>query len=984
MRRRWLVLGPMIGAGIVALIWGGWEVVAAARMRAELAKAEQEIAEGYFHTARDRLTHLAARWPNDADVEFHLGICEQARGASKAALEAWRRVPANSPVSLRANLARGNTAMELGSLTEAEDAFRAAAQDPSAPAAQARHALALLLGQEGRTDEALAWIESLWRTVRPSELSDRRMMIRDHIALEFETFPIEGNLSVLDKRPEAKDDDRVWLSRANLAIRTAKFKEAETWLDACTRRRPDDPAVWRARLDLAQAAGKLEDIRQALAHLPADSIPLRRIAQLRVWLAARRNDPKAERAALEQLIQVDSANTPALGRLADLLIEAGQVEQGRELHRRKAALDGIKEQYNNLLTANHLDRDAVEMARLARELGRDFEARALLTVAAQQEPANAAVAAALASLPSPAPTRDRTGATSLQSLTEELQAIPPEAAAASQKAPASIPQFDNDAEAAGLATFALDNGLSEIRQLPETMGGGIGVLDYDRDGWLDVYAVQAGPFPEGPFTGDRLFHNRGNGTFEDVTEKSGIAKMAKGYGHGVAVGDYDNDGDPDLFVTRWRSYALYRNRGDGTFEDATRNAGLEGDRDWPTSAAWADLDGDGDLDLYVCHYGVWNPNNPLLCKDPSKTRYITCNPREIKALPDHVFRNDGGKLIDVTKEAGIAERDGRGLGVVAADLDDDGRLDLFVANDSSANLLFHNLGGFRFEESAASAGVDANAEGRYQAGMGVACGDLNHDGLPDIAVTNFYDESTTFYQNLGGLLFADRSAAIGLAAPSRYRLGFGISMLDANNDGRLDLLTANGHVHDMRPLFPFEMPAQLFLGSPSGMLTDVTEQAGTSFKQPHLGRGLAAGDLDNDGRVDALMVSQNEPLVDFHNQTAAASHFVTLLLEGTKSNRDAVGAKVTLRAGGKRQVAQRVGGGSFASAGDPRLHFGLGSDDRLESLEVRWPSGKVDRYSNLAVDTGYALREGETAAKPLAGFRGRPKPAAGGNPNPAR
>ncbi len=410
--------------------------------------------------------------------------------------------------------------------------------------------------------------------------------------------------------------------------------------------------------------------------------------------------------------------------------------------------------------------------------------------------------------------------------------------------------------------------------------GGVGLLDYDGDGFLDVYCVQGGHFPPaaaaGPQTrpastsaGDRLFRNRGDGTFEDVTSRSGIAAMPRGYGHGVAVGDYDNDGRPDLFVTRWRSYALYRNRGDGTFADVTRTARLDGDRDWPTSAAFADLDNDGDLDLYVCHYGEWDPSNPLICKDPSGANVVTCDPRSIRALPDHVFRNDAGRFVYVTAEAGIVDHDGRGFGVVAADLDDDGRVDLFVANDSTANALYRNKGGFRFEEVGHEAGVAANAGGGYQAGMGVACGDLDGDGRLDLAVTNFYGESTTLFRNLGGGLFADYTAAAGLAAPSRHRLGFGIAFLDANSDGWLDLITANGHISDQRPLFPYAMSPQLFLGGPEGRLEDVTAEAGPPFGHLSVGRGLAVGDLDNDGRTDALMVAQNEPMVDFRNRTRA-------------------------------------------------------------------------------------------------------------------
>ena len=503
--------------------------------------------------------------------------------------------------------------------------------------------------------------------------------------------------------------------------------------------------------------------------------------------------------------------------------------------------------------------------------------------------------------------------------------------------------------------------------------GGVGLLDYDGDGFLDVYGVQGGVFPPGPNaaddSGDKLYRNRGDGTFADVTQASGIVGMRRGYGHGVAVGDYDNDGRPDLFVTRWRSYALYHNRGDGTFEDVTEKAGLGGDRDWPTSSAFADLDGDGDLDLYVCHYGIWDPANPQICKDPSGTIVLTCDPRRIESLPDHVFRNDQGRFVDVTGEAGIVDRDGRGFGIVAADLDDDGRIDLFVANDSSANFLFRNLGRFRFEEVGHEAGVAANAGGGYQAGMGVACGDLDGDGRLDLAVTNFYGESTTIFHNLGRGLFADHTAAVGLSAPSRHRLGFGVAFFDANNDGRLDLLTANGHISDHRPLFPYAMRAQLFLGSPGGTLTDVTAEAGPPFQRLLVGRGLAVGDLDNDGRPDAVVVAQNEPLVDLRNNTEGPrSHFVTFRLEGTQSNRDGVGAVVAIMAGGRRRVAPRFGGGSFESAGDPRLHFGLGPCARVESVELHWPSGRMDLHQDLEVNRGYLLREGDAAVKPLPGF----------------
>ena len=376
---------------------------------------------------------------------------------------------------------------------------------------------------------------------------------------------------------------------------------------------------------------------------------------------------------------------------------------------------------------------------------------------------------------------------------------------------------------------------------------------------------------------------------------------------GVTVGDYDNDGHPDLFITRLRRYDLFRNRGDGTFEDVTERAGLAGVRDNPTSAAFADLDGDGDLDLYVCHYVRLDPDHPPLCKN-ERGEYYYCDPAKFERAADHVFRNDRGRFVDVTEEAGFTDRDGRGLGVVAADLDDDNRIDLYVANDGTANFLFRNLGGFRFEEIGLMAGVAGSAEGGFQAGMGVAGADLDGDGRLDLLVTNLYLEGTTLYHNLGQGMFADRSAASGILPATRYLLGFGIAVFDAANDGRLDVAITNGNVNDFRPFYPFAMPSRLYEGRSGGRLVDVSDHSGPPWAVPRLGRGLAAGDLDNDGRIDLLVLAQDEPLAYFHNQTERAGHFVTFRLEGTDSNRDGVGARVVVATASGRQVCATRGG----------------------------------------------------------------------------
>jgi hypothetical protein len=496
------------------------------------------------------------------------------------------------------------------------------------------------------------------------------------------------------------------------------------------------------------------------------------------------------------------------------------------------------------------------------------------------------------------------------------------------------------------------------------------MADVNADGWLDVYCVQGGEGIDLQEGGDRLFRNRGDGTFLDATESAGLGPLTrrKGLGQGVTVGDYDNDGRPDLFITRLGCYSLLRNVPGGRFEDVTRIAGLdEGDHQNPTSAAFADLDNDGDLDLYVCHYGRWDPEQPPVCKTTKGERHY-CDPAQYESAPDRVFRNDGGVFKDVTEAAGFTDRDGRGLGVVAADLDLDGKVDLFVANDGTANFLFKNLGGFRFEEVGMVSGAAGNAEGAFRAGMGVVAADLDDDGWPDLLVNNLHGEGSTFYRNLGGGLFADNSGPTGVLQATRYLTGFGVVAFDATNSGRLEVATANGHVNDFRPLHPYAMPCRLLEVGRGGRVVDVSERAGAPWSVPRLGRGLAAGDLDNDGLVDLVVVSQDEPLAYFHNKTARAGHFLTLLLEGSASNRDGIGARITVDAGGSKRILQRTGGGSYLSSSDPRIHFGLGDATVVDSVVVRWPSGGTDRYDHLPADRGYRLREGDPSTHALPGF----------------
>ena len=962
MRRALSILAA--GLGLAMGVWVAVWSVREWHFQSELRRAGDALKAGRFKEAGSRLARLAQSRPGRGDVEYWLGACELIEGHAEAALAAWGRVPDQAKEAQRAALARGRLALETGRYRLAETCLERTSRAGGASREEARRRLRRVYWITGQRDE---WRSLLQRDVeRTRDPSETLRTLWDY---DDDPYPVDWFALTLGKaKLSAPDDDRVWLGLADLATRAARFEEAGDWLARCERARPEDRAVWRARLNWAQAAGRPDEVVRAAAHLPGDGLTQARVLELRAWMAAQSGDRTAERAALEAKIALEPADATAVERLADLAAQDGERERLAELRRRKADIENARSDYRRLINKPELAPLAAELARAADAIGRRFDAAAWWRIAAQRDPSLTREAAAarerLAKAEAPA-----AGGGTLADLLGPLRS--PAGGKGAALAKLSVPTFVDDGQRRGLV-FTFDNGRSPNRQMPETMSGGVGVLDFDGDGWLDIYAVQGGPFPPPPSPrpfGDRLFRNRGDGRFEDATVSSGLAALPGGYGHGVAVGDFDNDGRPDLFVTRWRAYALYHNLGQGRFEDVTTSAGLGGDRGWPTSAAWADLDNDGDLDLYVCQYLKWDAVNPTLCDSPDQPGvHDYCEPRGFPALPDHVFRNDGGRFVDVTEEAGIVDRDGRGLGVVAADLDGDGKTDLFVANDTTPNYFWHNRGGFRFSEQGLESGLATSAGGGYLAGMGVACGDFDGDGRPDLAVTNFFNESTTLYHNHGDGIFSDRSTAAGLAASTRQMLGFGLVALDANNDGRLDLAQANGHVNDLSPKIPYAMSAQLFLGDGAGKLLDVSNRAGAPWQVLRLGRGLAAGDLDNDGRIDLLLVGENDPLALLHNQNASHDHFLMLALEGTTSNRDAVGARVAVTASGRTQVSMRFGGGSYQSASDQRLHFGLGAARIVDRVEVTWPSGGRDCYQGLAADTGYWLREGDPAPKPLAGF----------------
>jgi hypothetical protein len=555
------------------------------------------------------------------------------------------------------------------------------------------------------------------------------------------------------------------------------------------------------------------------------------------------------------------------------------------------------------------------------------------------------------------------------------------ALAGALSAPAPIVFVDRTA-AAGLAFRSTYGGVETSTYILETTGTGVAFLDYDRDGRLDVFFANGTTlegFPEGKAPRCALYHNNGDGTFSDMTVAAGVARS--GWGQGVAVGDYDNDGWPDLYLTFFGRNVLLRNKGDGTFADVTDAAGV-GAGGWSTSASFADYDNDGRLDLYVARYVDLDLKTAARPGERKNCFYhgfpVMCGPRGLAGARDVLFHNNGdGTFTDVTVRAGDLDRERyRGLGVVWGDYDDDGWPDLFVANDAHPNLLYHNNRNGTFTEVAFAAGVAFDEDGRERAGMGVDFGDYDNDGRLDLVVTNFYGEPHSLYLNQGHGTFRETTWPSGIGEATMRALGWGTGFVDFDNDGSTDLFFVNGHVYpevDRQRLDEtYAEPSLVFRNKGDGTFADVTASAGEALASRWVGRGAAFGDYDDDGRVDVVISTVNGRAVLLRNESAPANHWLTVKLVGRRGNRDAIGARVKVRAGVRTLTREVHGGGSYLSQSDLRVHFGLGPIAPVPSLEVRWPGGAVERFAEVAADQILTIEEGE-------GIVARRGPAAAGD-----
>jgi len=533
-------------------------------------------------------------------------------------------------------------------------------------------------------------------------------------------------------------------------------------------------------------------------------------------------------------------------------------------------------------------------------------------------------------------------------------------------------RFEDVAAKAGL-TSALTCGSDEKRYIMEALCGGVAFFDYDNDGWADILLVGGSKLEavKSPATADcaqfetRLYHNNHNGTFTDVTARSGLNPRPCRWGFGVAVGDYDNDGHDDLYITYLDGGALFHNNGDGTFTDVTAKAGVDNGGQWGTSAAFGDYDNDGHLDLYVANYVSLDLNNLPPFGSSVFCQYrgipVSCGPRGLKGGRDHLYRNNGdGTFTDVTEKMGIDPDSYYGLGVIWADFENHGCDDLYVADDSSASLMYHNDCQGHLTEVGTQAGVAYSEDGREQAGMGVDVADFDHDGWPDLAKTNFSDDANNLYHNDGTGEFTDEQAASGFGPVSIPFLGFGLKFFDYDNDGWADIFVANGHVNpqvDQKAFGVSYAERYLLFHNLHGKFQEVGLQAGDAFLGKQVARGTAVADFNNNGGLD-LLASRLGATPHLLKNSSTRGHWIRIKTVGTRSNRDGYGARVEISAGGVAQEAEVRANCSYLSASDARVHFGLGEAAKVDSIIVRWPSGTVDTVRNEAADQDLVMREG--------------------------
>ena len=974
-----VILASLFGIGLIAGTIFVTRSVSRSRRLAKIAplmaSAHAAVQRADFSTARTTAEQALTFDERHPGANLLLGWLAFRDQSLDEALRYLDRVPeATIRLGAEARFLEGRVFLLRHDAVAAERAFlRAAELDPASVSAQ--EALLDLYSLQMRLGPTRERVRMLAR-LRPLGLGQ---LFRDLAAGEpfIERAASIDTLSAYARGNPHDSESRLALVRCYLALPSAA--EAARILEPLRSDRPSDSRVRGLVVETCLEGDRIDDAAQELARVqvgePADLLLWKALASY--WSLVGEDDRAIE--AYESALIIHPADAVANYKLGMLLRQTGRSDDADIPLQRAELVNRLREESRNLADRTG-SKEAVaayllEVGERFARVGLSSQARLWLETALRIDPARQSARDAIDRLPD-----EPDAATSIPPvLTARLTPSGEptnESAGASFSASTGI-RFADRHDELGL-DFRYFSGESGFKWLVETLGGGAAVIDYDDDGWPDLFFPQGNQLPAGDADAalkDRLFRNVGGSGFRDVSMSAGVGDT--GYALGATSSDFDNDGDADLYVTRYGRNILYRNHGDGTFEDVTDSASTVREA-MSSSAAFADLDGDGALDLYVVNY----LDRVARCVTPAG-KVIACEPARFNAEQDFLYANDGqGGFVDVTDSSGIVVPDGKGLGIVVADFDDDHRPEIYVANDGTPNFLFRNRSGrteagagdFAFDQVGFESGTAVNSQGIPEAGMGIACADLDNDGLLDLYVTNYYRQTNTLYLNGPGLQFRDGTGAAALAAPTLPVLGFGTQSLDADADGLPDLFVANGHIDDLSEVnIPWKMRPQFFANRGDGRFADRSNECGDYFAGSYLGRGCATLDWNRDGRADLVVVHQDRAAALLENQTPMGSRTIAVDLVGTRSNRDAINARIRCEVDGAARVFEVTGGNGYLVSNDRRVLIAAGTAPHVD-LRIDWPSGQVDEAREVAVGSALLAIEG-TAPIVMRPASGGPAPA---------
>ncbi len=937
---------------------------------ATLADASAALRRKDYEQAGNLAREVLLSDPSVAEAYLIAGEAALRLGDPETSLIYYQGVPESATSEYITSLwSIGSVLLYQGKLREAEDYFRRTLKfDASHVLANER--LAFILGIEGRRWESVPY---LFAPIRAGQISMEQLLLLATV----DSRIAEHKELIAASRRVNPDDWLPLIGVARVALVDGKFAETEALLREVLSHVPDQLSAHALLGRVIVESGDSEKFEAWRQSLPSDATEHPDIwFALGAW-AQDHGDTAGAIRCFWETVRLNPNHQRGCYRLARALTAEGKDEEAKPFLTRAAALEQLLQVIEPLYERREYRPSLSEMqkaARITESLGRLWEAWAWYKLILAADPTDAVareekprLEGLLSSLP-PLVLASANPALQLDLSSRPLPRWEALAEISRRRANAgtNLVRFEDLAAAAGIE-FVYNNGDDPQEPgmlLCQELGGAVAVLDYDLDGWPDLYLAQGGPWPADPEQTtfrDRLYRNLGNGKFLDVTEQAGLGDNS--FSQGAAVGDFDNDGWPDVFVANLGLCRLFHNQGDGTFAEVTHDAGFEGEY-WSTSCMFADLNGDALADIYVVNYLTGRECLETECFEEGEKR--ACPPSNFPAEQDRLWLNQGdGRFLDVTEESGIVAPDGKGLGVLAADFHGTGKLSVYVSNDTTANFYFHNRAAERgdplqFEETAVLAGLAFDRDGIAMASMGIAAGDGDEDGLLDLFVTNFYQQSNTYYRQITPEFFEDMSHAMGLREPSIPYLSFGTQFLDFELDGRLDLALACGHVDDFRHIGqPYEMRQQLFSNRGNGQFVElVGEEVGPFFTGEYLGRSLALLDWDRDGKQDFGLLLLYKTMALLTNRTETKGHYLQLHVRGLQCERDAIGTTVRATVGDRTLVRQLTAGNGFQCSSQRAVHLGIGESTRIDQLIVKWPDGTEQVFDDVPADREVMLVEG--------------------------